>query len=268
VSSLTASEKRVLEQILNMGGGYVLGFSNRSFADFILDGVGIEIYSGKYSESGGSKANHLRTFWKSEPDHVVAKLLEALLEYAGEVGSGAQHPELFPKATQIVERLRRSAPVHDLDAITPNAAGKDFEALANSVHDAIQRNRPEEGLDHLHTFTRRYVRVLCERERVQVSNDKALHAQFGELLKALKARGVIESLMAERILKSTISLLDAFNDVRNNRSFAHDGSLLSYQEALLIFNSVASAVRFLASVVEVAKPKPPMTHDAVDDIPF
>jgi hypothetical protein len=73
---------------------------------------------------------------------------------------------------------------------------------------------------------------------------------FGELLKALRKRGLVESKMADRILKSTISVLDAFNDVRNNRSLAHDNRLLSYAEAPLIFNSVASAIRFLSLVVQ------------------
>jgi hypothetical protein len=40
-------------------------------------------------------------------------------------------------------------------------------------------------------------------------------------------------------------LLDAFNDVRNNQSLAHDNSLLNHEEAMLIFNHVTSALRFL-----------------------
>src|SRR5262245_33810205 len=126
MASLTATEKRVLEQVLGMGGGYVLGFSNRTFSEFILDAVGIEIYTEKDGQSGGSNANHLRAFWKAEPDHVVAPLLAALLDYAAENGSGCQRSELIPKAREIVERLRVSAPVQDLDAITPNAGGRDF----------------------------------------------------------------------------------------------------------------------------------------------
>jgi hypothetical protein len=53
--------------------------------------------------------------------------------------------------------------------------------------------------------------------------------------------------MTSRILKSSISVLEAFNDVRNNRSLAHDNPILGYEEAL-IFNHVASSIRFLRSV--------------------
>ena len=41
-------------------------------------------------------------------------------------------------------------------------------------------------------------------------------------MKRLKVEGQIDSEMTERILKSSIPVLEAFNDVRNNQSFAHD----------------------------------------------
>ena len=54
--------------------------------------------------------------------------------------------------------------------------------------------------------------------------------------------------MTERILRSSISVLEAFNDVRNNKSLAHDNPILNYDESLLIFNHVASSIRFIKSL--------------------
>jgi hypothetical protein len=54
--------------------------------------------------------------------------------------------------------------------------------------------------------------------------------------------------MTSRILKSSISTLEAFSDVRNNQSLAHDNPILNYDEALLIFNHVASSIRFLSAI--------------------
>jgi hypothetical protein len=59
-------------------------------------------------------------------------------------------------------------------------------------------------------------------------------------VKCLKAEGRIDSEMTERILKSSISLLEAFNHVRNHQSFAHDNPVLNYEESRLIFNSTVS----------------------------
>ena len=148
-------------------------------------------------------------------------------------------------------------------------SGRDFEILANSVRDSIEKNRPEEGLDRLHTFVVKYIRVLCERNGIPTSREKPLHSLFGEYLKFLKARGLIQSGMAERILKSTISVLEAFNTVRNEQSLAHDNPLLNYGESILIFNNVATAIRFIAAIEDVALPPNALQPASADDpLPF
>lgn len=68
-----------LEQVFEMGGGYVLSFSNATFADFIRASTSEDIYSNAYSGSGHSKANRLRAFWNTAPDQKVAALLVDLL---------------------------------------------------------------------------------------------------------------------------------------------------------------------------------------------
>jgi len=136
---------------------------------------------------------------------------------------------------------------HSLDAVQVKDTAESGSVTLNTkaVREAIERNTPEAGLDRLHTFVIKYVRTLCEQAGVAVTRDKALHSLFGEYVKKLQASGKIESEMTMRILKSSISVLEAFNDVRNNQSLAHDNPVLNYEEALLIFNHVAGLVRFL-----------------------
>src|ERR1700677_3202059 len=83
VSSLTLLEKRDLERLFHMGSGYVLGFSNRTFREIILDSTGLDI---EHEQIGGvcSKANRLRHFWNTQTDNVVGTLLETLIEYVEE----------------------------------------------------------------------------------------------------------------------------------------------------------------------------------------
>ncbi|HEY7117069.1 MAG TPA: hypothetical protein VH475_10805 [Tepidisphaeraceae bacterium] len=50
-----------------------------------MDSTGREIDDARYDYASGSKANRLRGFWNEEPDHVVAKLLGDLVEYAASV---------------------------------------------------------------------------------------------------------------------------------------------------------------------------------------
>src|SRR5690242_3008090 len=118
MSSMTAIEKRRFEKLLGMDSGYVLDFSNRTFSAFIIDATGKEIFDSAYNSGSGSKANRLRAFWSREPDHVVAQLLGALLDYVK--GSGSESPQIAD-CGRIVERLRLSTPVEDLPALEPNA---------------------------------------------------------------------------------------------------------------------------------------------------
>ena len=85
------------------------------------------------------------------------------------------------------------------------------------------------------------------------------------------AKNLIESEMTERILKSTISTLEAFNRVRNDHSFAHDNPVLNYEESLLVYNHVTSSVRFLEAVERQKAPAPvkeELDFGEDDSLPF
>jgi hypothetical protein len=77
--------------------------------------------------------------------------------------------------------------------------------------------------------------------------------------------------MAERILKYSINVLEAFNDIRNNKSFAHDNPILNYEESVLIFNNVTNSLKFIESVEEkIEKRKKEEQSENIDwdDLPF
>lgn len=81
----TALELRVIEEVLEMSGGYVLDFSNRTFAEFFTE-HGIDIYDDRYAVEGDSKAKRLRGFLRLTPPPASGRILAALLEYRGIVG--------------------------------------------------------------------------------------------------------------------------------------------------------------------------------------
>ena len=274
MSDLSYIERDRLERCFDMGDGYVLDFSNRTFQEFVLDSVGLDIYEAKYDYESGSKANRLRAIWKKEPNHVAGKLISDLLGYRGTPAHDSEDLETYTECLHVAVRLQTAAPVLDIDALTPNSGGAAFSLLAKEVRDAIGRNEPEAGIDRLHTFMVKYLRVLCRTRGIDTERSKPLHGLFGEYVKSLRGDGLIESEMTERILKSTISTLEAFNKVRNDRSLAHDNPVLSHSESLLIFNHIASAVRFIAALEE-GEPKAckPGSQEAKavgfdDDVPF
>ena len=276
MANLTSIEKLKLEKFFGMGGGYVLDFSNRTIQEFVAENSNRDIYDSKYEYGSGSKANRIRAFWDKEPGPVVGKLIVGMLEYwkAGklmryeEITSAEQ--SLFDECLKISERIKHDSVVENIDALQPNVDDKNFQLLANSIKESIEKNEPETAIDRLHTFVVRFIRELCDRHSISYVKDTPLHSLFGGYIKFLQENKLIESEMTERILKSSISVLEAFNGVRNNQSFAHDNTILNYHESILIFNDIANVVRFIESIEQKQIPTETSsdTEISLEDIPF
>lgn len=78
--TVTTTELGAIEEVLDMGGGYVLSFSNRTFSMFMAD-LEVEVEA---EELGRSKANRLRELLRAGAPTEVARVLSALLDHRGE----------------------------------------------------------------------------------------------------------------------------------------------------------------------------------------
>lgn len=81
MAALTTTERQILEKLFQMGGGYVLNFSDRSFADFFRSDVGIDIDDPTFHSGSNSKANRLRCFWRKADNRTVGTSILKLIEY-------------------------------------------------------------------------------------------------------------------------------------------------------------------------------------------
>lgn len=79
MSSLTDVEKRYLERLLGMQGGFVMDYSDPSFGEF-FNRHEIAIHGQKYQTYGTSKAKKMRAFWEQEPDTLVGRVLSEMLD--------------------------------------------------------------------------------------------------------------------------------------------------------------------------------------------
>ena len=142
MADLTFVERQKFERILGMGSGYVLTFSNRTFAEFILDITGRDIYHSRYDNASNSKANRLRIFWKVEDNQVVAKLLSALLDYSSETGP------LVEDCRKIIDRLGGVAPNQKVPQPppTPSISSKLAELRGQFYKLAAETDRAKAGL--------------------------------------------------------------------------------------------------------------------------
>ncbi|TFH40746.1 MAG: hypothetical protein E4H01_16045, partial [Lysobacterales bacterium] len=179
--------------------------------------------------------------------------------------------ELYNNCQEIAHRLTEGGAVDDIDAISQDSAEKEFQKLEKAIRDAVNANDPESVLDRLHTYLVKYIRSLCMEHGIATPVSKPLHSLFGEYVKYLKNGSRIDSDMSERILKSTISILEAYSHVRNKQSLAHDNTILSHSESLLIVRNTISTIRFIRELEERSfEPKSKGRVDTrdIDDLPF
>lgn len=253
MSDLTFVEKTTIENFLKMGSGYVMDFTDRTFREFIIESIGLDIDDPKFHNASNSKANRLRMFFKVESNYVVGRLLASFCDYwltkaqTGVIDYRGEE-NLFMECKRISDRLGQDTIVQSIEAIKPNSEDKDFKLLAKSIRESIEKNEPEAALDRLHTFTMKYIRELCNKHQVDFDRSDSLNAILGKYIKYLIENKHIESQMTEKILKYSIHVIEAFNDIRNNKSYAHDNPILNYNESVLIFNSVSNTIKFIESI--------------------
>lgn len=253
MANLTYEDKIYLEKYLQMEGGCVLDFSNNSLRQFVNDNVRLDIYDNKYDKYGDSKARRIRAIWDVESDYLIGKLLKSFISYykAKQIVNTYNFnasKDLEQSCEKIVERLLREEVSSHTDLITPLYDESDFSKLATNIKEYIEKNEPELALDRLHTFYVKFIRGICTRHQIVYTNSESLNAIFGKYIKHLESLNIIESDMTIAILKYSINLLEKYNDVRNNKSFAHDNKLLNYKESLYIFDTLARLKGFIDSI--------------------
>jgi len=254
MAELKFQERQYLEKLMRMEGGYILDFTNRTFREFVHDTTKIDIDKERFYVNGDSKAKRFRTFIEIESDYNVGIAIKGLCDYwlmkvnLGEFQHTQTDENLHEECLKLADRLKSGAIVENLDAIDPNTDDSDFQKLSDSIKECIEKNQPETGLDRLHTFLTRYTRELCKKHGIEIKKDLPLHSIFGMYIKFLVSNKLIESEMTVRILKSSISVMEAFNTVRNEKSFAHDNPILNYNESVLIFNAVSNTLKFIQSI--------------------
>ena len=107
MSSLTGVEKRYLEKLFGMQSGLVLGYTDVTFGN-LFRSHGISIHGHKYQTYGPSKAKKMRAFWEQEPDALVGKVLDEILDgYEADctLNNRAVELSILEKSRSIAARL-------------------------------------------------------------------------------------------------------------------------------------------------------------------
>lgn len=172
--NLDNATKLKLESLFGMRGGYVLDFSDDTFADFVKTSIGFDPYE-KYP-GDLSKARRLRQLWQEEPPATIDKLILDLLEHwrvskhlAGETPSATEealHRELVDHFTLATAD---AAPA-TLTTVATVTANKIEIEIHEDIYDHIQQYLATG--DYFHAVDESY-KVVREKLRELTSSEKA-----------------------------------------------------------------------------------------------
>ena len=244
---------RIIDNAFEMHGGYVLDFTNQTFAQFFDDEFGIDIDADKYRVNGTSKANRLRTFLSLEDEYTVSKVLRGLWAYRESLPESEAWGESQPKADvktplfDLINRIEGGGASPRTDVFERFAADETLEELIAAIERDIQPNKPAAALDRLHTYCMKKMAHLIEKHGGTCNRNDSLHSRMGKYIKLLEKNRQLREI-SKRTLKSGISIFESFNDVRNNESFAHDNDIVDQAEARYIFDSITALLRFIKTI--------------------
>jgi len=226
--------------------------------EFFEDEFGIEIYAEENKVNGPSKRNCLTTLLRNADGHTALRVLRALWERREGLLDALPNSDQAEAAKakskpfqQVIDALQNEASPPISEGVEAFARDRTLEELVADIKRTLAANKPEVAIDHLHTYCMKKFAHLLEVRGLTCDKDEPLHSRFGKYRKCLESEQQLHEFTS-RALKSSISLLDSFNDLRNNHSLAHDNKLLEPMEAQFIFSSV-SAVLVMLRALESAR---------------
>lgn len=255
MTGFTAQETAKFERLFEMENGYVLWFSNAGLSQLVAETINVDIYDGKYGRLGNSKANRLRALWIEESSANVSKLNLALIQAieSRSLEDSYFHIDenkrgLIQICRSICLKLNSQNSVADFTQLSPIIESESGAMLIDSIRRESTSPNPQGALDRVHTLTVKYLRQKLQMHNIDSGRTQPLHSLHGLYVRQLISCGKIESEMTEKILRSMNPILEKYNDVRNNQSFAHDNSILNHSECVFILNSIHNAISYFEMI--------------------
>lgn len=273
MAKLPFRAKNDLEKLFQMEGGYLLDFSNASFARFVSGIVDIDVYYGAGYTGYCSKANKLRQLIDAENDAVVGKVLNELLLYCRELrrstgNINSADERKIEDLLEITSQMMGNGLIVEL----PQTKEETLQTLLEDIQNSLSRNQPTLVLDRLHTFSTKYLRQICATKGIEVSDSKGifypLHSLAGMLRKHYESSSDFQSEFTVLAIQNNIQLFDKFNSIRNNQSYAHDNEILSNIEAVFAIKAMANVLVFIDNVESLNLEIPVSNEEQKSDLPF
>lgn len=147
MTKIRAIDMILLDDIFEMGGGYVLNFSGRTFAQFFAVELGIDIGDPAYAQNGGSKSKRLRYFLQAVDRPTVVRTLNALWHYREALRQHLGQADKIEDAKGLVRRPKAEIDLwpSQIAATTP-ATDQSDDLVAHFIRRSVSALRLENAV--------------------------------------------------------------------------------------------------------------------------
>ena len=153
-TTIRTTDMLVLDKVFDMGDGYVLNFSNKTFAEFFREELQVDIDHPRWAVQGGSKAKRLRYYLRDVNPRTALDTLNALWEYREAISVTLEYPELDDGARaaffRIIQRLGGTPPARNVSSPTspgPRPDAPTVSSLAERLLDVAKLEPQPRGYE-------------------------------------------------------------------------------------------------------------------------
>ena len=143
------------------------------------------------------------------------------------------------------------------DAIDRFSPDETLEELVSAIQRDVDAGKPETALDRLHTYCMKKLAHLITQAEADAAPAATLNARLGQYLSPARRNAKSHHPVSFEIMTGAVKTFEMFNNVRNDRSLAHDNVLIDRAEARFIFDAIVNVLRFIKATEGQTFERPP-----------
>lgn len=238
--------------------GYVLNFSNNSFATFTMQSVGVDI-QGKY---GGSKGSSLTRFVQESANDLTLKLFSDLLEYYKLQlldDTSNEQRRSYEKCQLILDKYKGTINALNIPALK-KINSEYIRSITQRAIENVNKGNFDEALTLARTLLEDVFIHIIEKQNISVKSNGQIQDLYKQVRTLYNMHN--DSNMDKRInglLSGLNNIVSAIGEMRNTAGSAHGYgskriSIKDYHARLCV-NSAMALADFVLSVAENNNPK-------------
>jgi len=234
---------KLVYNYIGVSGGYLADFSYRTHHEFYIN---CDLDINPYNYEGTTRARFIKILSEQKPNN-QAKILRAILErfpIGQEHAPSSRTQKLFDEIQEWIKLLEHKGAKFVANPVIHT----DLEVVQLALDDVelyLKNGKFISAVDRMHTAVHGYLKVICERLGINLSNDDS---SSSALLNKIKDSPEIKSQgePITKIFKNLGTILQNMDTLRNHKSMAHPNSvLLDTPEAVLFINSARTLLHYL-----------------------